>query len=120
MVRQQGSSLIEVIVALAIFGAIALVFLSAISTELLNADKVDERAVAANLVQNQIEAIRSQPYSYDNLYPVTSSLPPGYTVTINVADVSPVEYTDSLQKVVVSVYRGERAVLKFETYKADR
>ncbi len=118
--RQRGSSLIEVIVALAIFGTIAVVFLLAISTGLFTAGKIDERAVAQNLARNQIEDIRSQPYSYDNLYPVTSSFPTGYTVIINVADVSPVEYANSLQKVVVSVYRGERAVLKLETYKADR
>ena len=120
MVRQRGSSLIEILVALAIFGTIAVVFLSAISTGLLNAGKIDERAVAENLAQNQIEDIRSQPYSYDNLYPVTSSFPPGYTILINVVDVSSVEYTNSLQKVVVSVYRGEIAVLKLGTYKADR
>ena len=118
--RQRGSSLIEILVALAIFGTIAVVFLSAISTGLLNAGKIDERAVAENLAQNQIEDIRSQPYSYDNLYPVTSSFPPGYTILINVVDVSSVEYTNSLQKVVVSVYRGEIAVLKLGTYKADR
>jgi len=118
--RQRGSSLIEVLAALAIFGAIAVVFLSAISTGLISAVSIEERAVAENLARNQIEDIRSQPYSYDNLYPVASSFPPGYTVLINVVDVSPVEYTNSLQKVVISVYRGERAMLKLETYKANR
>jgi len=120
MVNQRGSSLIEVLVAISIFGTIAVVFLSALSTGLFNADKINERAVAENLAQNQIEYIRSQPYSRDNLYPVTSFVPSEYTVIINAADVSPVDYTDSLQKVTVSVYRGERSVLKLETYKANR
>ena len=118
--RQRGSSLLEVLVALAILGTIAVVFLSTISSGLLGAAKIDERAVAENLARNQIEDIRRQPYSYDNLYPVTLSLPPGYTVIVDVADLSPVEYPSSLQKVAVSVCRGERGVLKLETYKVNQ
>ena len=95
-------------------------FISATSTGLSTAAKLDERAVAENLARNQIEDIRNQSYNYDNLYPTTLSFPPGYTATINVEDVSPIEYTSSLQKVQVSVFHGDKVVLELETYKANR
>ena len=117
--EQRGSSLLEVLVALAILGTIAVVFLSAISSAQVGAAKIEERAVAEHLARNQIEDIRSSPYCCDNPYLVTVSPPSEYTVIINTIDVSPSEYLDSLQKVVVLICRGERVILELETYKAN-
>ncbi len=120
MLRERGSSFIEVLVALAIYGTISVLFLSAISSGLLGAGKVEERFTAENLARTQIEDIKSLPYEATNYYPMTFSPSPGYTILIDVTDESPPEYPNTLQTVCVTVSREERTMFSLETYKVNR
>ena len=81
---------------------------------------IEEHLVARNLIRTQMEEIKNQPYSTLNQYPVTVSAPQEYTVLINVTDLSPVEYPDSLQKVGVSISRVGKEIITVETLKVNR
>jgi len=117
---QRGSSLLENLVALVIFGVIAVVFLNTIASTALGAATIEGKSTAEILARTQIEDIKSLPYDDSNDYAVTVLPPPGYTILVNVADVSPVEYPNTLQKITVTVNRGSRGLITLEIFKVNR
>lgn len=60
---QKGLSLVEVLIALAILGVVAVVFLSSLATSSKATIIADERTNAESLTRSELEYIKSQPFS---------------------------------------------------------
>lgn len=72
--KQRGFTLIEVIIAMALLGIIAIAFLGALATASSSIIIADERTTAESLARSQMEYAKNQDYS-DNQwsYEVTDS-----------------------------------------------
>jgi type II secretory pathway pseudopilin PulG len=121
--RESGTTLVEVIVALAILGTIGVCFLSGLATTSKAAYTIDERATAESLAQSQMEWAQNASYSYDaTVYspmPIPSSKDYiNYSVTITAAPFNSPD--DGIQKITVIVARSDEGVIMLESYKVDR
>jgi len=133
--NSEGMTLIEVIIALAILGLVAVTFLVGLSTALKATSLADERATAQSLAQSQMEYVKSQNYSSVNAWSYTvstsernSSNPPlpwwdpandeppllsndyaGYCVKVESGQVDAGTGEDEgIRKITVTVYHSEQ------------
>ena len=63
---QRGQTLIEVLIALAILGVVAVTFLTALSTSSRTLILADEKTTAESLSRTQLEYLKNQPYITDS------------------------------------------------------
>jgi type II secretory pathway pseudopilin PulG len=117
--EQRGSGFIEILVALSIFGAIGVVFLNSISTSMMGSATIEEYSAAESIARTQIEYVKSLPYSHDSSYPIIATYS-GYDPALEVIDLSPAEYPDTLQKITITVSRNGHSILSLETFKVNR
>ena len=127
---QKGQSLIEVLIALAILGIVAVTFLIALTTSSTAIIIADERTTAESLARSELEYVKNSPYNPD--YPPTDSysIDPtinitGYLPVITAMFLDPVTYSEAtedtgLQKITVDVYHQGNLVLSTNNYKVRR
>ncbi|MBA7473867.1 hypothetical protein ES707_09212 [subsurface metagenome] len=133
--RQSAFTLIEVLVAVAIFAAIGVTFISAINTGYGSVRILDEKTQAEALIRSQLDDIKASTYQDSGNYTVTVTLPPQYSMSINVTAPRCIGTADNctsleelmgepvttIQEITVSVFRtgsdGDRPVLSVGTYK---
>lgn len=113
-----GVTLIEVLVALVIFGIIAIAFAGGLGTASKAVFTADVRTNAESLARTQMEYVKSLPYDSAGNY--TAEIPPeyedaGYSATIDVK-----ELAEGLQEITVSVNHEGEHVITLEGYKVDR
>ena len=116
MKSEKGSSLIEVIVALALLGAIGVSFLSALAQTSSSRSISNEHNAARILAASQMESILNEPYSF-SYHPV--QIPPeynGYTTAIDIENL----YDGNIQKITINVSHHDKNVAKLESYKVIR
>jgi len=109
---QKGTTLIEVLIAIALLGMIAVPFLTALSTSSRALIIADERTTTESLIRSQMEYVKSQEYDADE-YAEIADIPVGYDVYLNVTELVP-----GLQNITVTVWRDGEPVLTTSTYKA--
>ena len=137
----RGFTLIEVLIALALMGIIAIAFLSALTTGSAAFIVADERATAESLARSQMEYVKNQPYedaeqgeaTYEEITPI----PDGYSIcSFNrtgsepVEDIlgipwvsgnnTPAETDNGLQRIKLVIYHGSKEIITMEGYKVNR
>ena len=130
----RGFSLIEVIIALALLGIIAVAFLGALFTASKAILIADERATAESLARSQMEDVKNCSYEHgaSPLYEqvdVESPTHPGYFISVDAPPIDPdtglplanPDEDKSIQKIIVTVdHHEESEVIVLEDYKVDR
>ena len=126
---QKGFTLMEVLIALFILGALGAAMLTALQTNAQATRTLDEKVQASNLAADYLEKIRNVPYAHS--YPTVGASipkPPQYTVTVDVqCSVDGTTFREcqltedeTFQKINVIVSHGGRTVLSLCTYRSKR
>ncbi len=132
--NESGVSMLETLVALAILGLVAVVFLGGL-TGVARATLIsDEQATAESLARSQIELVKSQVYinyavldheEYVGLE--LEKVPASYSVEITAVPINPDTgqplpsgQDNDIQKITVTVNRNDEPVLTVEDYKVNR
>jgi prepilin-type N-terminal cleavage/methylation domain-containing protein len=113
--REKGTTLLEVMVSLALLGIIGVLFLEGVMNSANARVLADEHASAKILAESIIDTVKKMDYS------------PSYTVTIPqdyagyTADLT-VAYLDSpdIQQLTLVISHGNRELLTLENYKVNR
>ena len=119
---EKGTTFIETVVALALFGIIAVVFLGTLGTATKASMVADEQATAECLVRGEVAYLNSYTYQYSvSEYPVDPSLsiPSGWSMP-NPTVESLRNPDDGIQKVTIGVLRNGDTKLSVNIYKSDR
>ena len=120
---ESGATLLETLVALAIMGVIAVVFLGGLAATSKVNYKNDEFGTAVSLAELEIESVREAPYVFEaNQYP---ALPVpegkdylGYSVAVAASPLHSPD--DGIQKIIIDITRFGKQVFRLESYKVDR
>lgn len=124
---QEGMTLLETLVALAIMGAVAVTFLTALAMTSKAAMISQERVSAESLAQSQTEYVKTLAYDDTNNPPEyeidpTLVIPAGYSLQVNTEriDVDPGSAgDDGLQKITVVVSRDGNMLFTVISYKRN-
>ena len=121
--HESGVSLIEALVALAIIGTVAVIFLSGVAATSKAAFTVDEQATAESLARSQMEWVKKVDYVYGTTEYSPAPIPSSkdyinYSAVITVEPLRAPD--DGIQKITVAVKRSGEGVIKLEGYKVDR
>jgi prepilin-type N-terminal cleavage/methylation domain-containing protein len=127
----RGFSMLEVVIAIALLGIIAVSVLSALQTAALALISADRRATAESLARTQMEWVRycdyddelaegHPEYSLDDQ--IQSTLPPDFSVNTTAIRLNKDENPnddDGIQLITVAVSHEDRIVVTLEDYKRN-
>jgi prepilin-type N-terminal cleavage/methylation domain-containing protein len=124
MKSEKGFSLLEVMLAIALIGIIAVAFLIALAGASRAISIADERATAESLARTQMEYVKNQAYidysvsgheQYEEITP-----PSGYDVELTVVLPDPENDgtgdDDGIQRITITVYHHDKPIITSEDY----
>ncbi|MBI4295945.1 MAG: type II secretion system protein [Chloroflexi bacterium] len=121
--RESGATLVEVLVALVILGAVGITFIGGIGLTSRATFITDQVSTAKSLAQSQMERAKSAVYVYGATGYSPVDIPGGkdysnYSVTIAAAPLHSPD--DGIQRITVTVSYSGQDVVRLEDYKVDR
>jgi prepilin-type N-terminal cleavage/methylation domain-containing protein len=127
--KESGFSLVEILVALGILAAVAVVFLLGMATS-SKAVMVSQEAVAVDsLGKSQMEYVKNLPYDSINNPPVygidpSISIPQGYNILCSAVRLDPendgLADDDSIQQITVTITNNGETSFILRDYKVNR
>lgn len=125
--RQQGFTLLEIVIALALIGIIVPLVLGGLSLMTQTTDNVYDRSVLFELAQSQLESIESQPYSVNASGYTLLSPPAGYSLLVTTSPAVTYTYAaplsistnETVQLVTVTV-TGVRGNMEVSRYRVNK
>lgn len=118
MKGEKGFSFIEVIIALAVLGVVAVAFLSGLGTASKGLLTTDERETAKNLAEAQIEYVKNLPYSV--AYSKSTAILGEYE-HYDVDIITTALEDGNIQKITVTVsHQSKPDVIILEDYKVNQ
>ena len=112
---EKGTSLLEVLVALALLGIISVLFLGSVANSSSARVTADTRVSAKILAESLMDNIKKQ--SYEPSYDIT--IPPefaGYSANVTVESMA----NGNIQKLIIIIKHFDSEVLKLESCKVER
>ena len=115
MRNEKGSTLLEVLVALALLGIISVLFLSGVVNSSTARVTADERVSAKILAESLIDDLKKQ--EFESSYNITiPSEFPDYSANLTVESLA----NGYIQRITIVVEHLDEDILTLETYKVDR
>jgi len=124
---KMGFSILEILVAIGILGFIGVTVVQALDTGYRSARTLDEKVTARTLISSHMETIKQLPYAAN--YPNASeniTIPKQYSVIVSTectnddTTYQPCTGNETLQRIIVSVLREGRPVLRICTFRTPR
>ncbi len=113
---EQGASLIEQLIAIALMGVVLVSLLYALSGGTLGVGVVDERVTSSRLATTALESVRQIGYVTDTLsYTPALPVPPGYVVQVSASTL-----VTGLQLITATVYHNNRPIWRQATSRLHR
>ena len=115
MKNEKGSTLLEVLVALALLGIVSVLFLSGVANSSTARVTADERVSAKILAESLIDDLKKQ--DFDSSYNITiPSEFAGYSANLTVESLA----NGCIQRLTIVIEHLDSDVLTLESYKVDR